>query len=456
MSPHIAQSLVLSSALLAAAFSIQAAEPWQPMQILTPPAGAGYNALSQIGFGRVVAMSDQWLAVAAPAASCPSPAGNNYGAVLMYRFEAATPGFEYTQQLCNTGIVYSIALSDEWLVLGSPYDDDTPGDGEQHGRLRFFQLSGATPQWTLRQTAVGAADGLLGTSVAIDGGVVAAGELGYNDHRGRVQSWRLNAIGTAWVSEGYLGPGLSPLDWRVSPNEGFGSALALNISGCRAPSCPRPHDTLIVQSRSGLHSVERLASGWGSRELVKPVRGTGTAFSPVAVNDSIAVASAIVTSGDVGDSPCPWIGPDFVTSMTRVLTRTGGSAHLRAKGFACLDQLGVSPLRSASATVALAAQGSEFVVGSRDFPADYVGIVATWELVGASGRIVPTDFVVDLDYTEAYHAATAPSTFYDPRFTGDYFGAGLARFGDRLAVGAPMYNALLNGFGAGYVVIYTR
>jgi hypothetical protein len=452
---RIVRSMIVSAMILPA-FGAYAAGPWVQAQVLTPPVEAGFTSMSTIGFGRVVAMSDEWLTVAAPAGSCTSPTGHLSGTVLIYRYDSATQGFVYSQQLCGTGGVESIALWNGWMVMGSPHDDDTPGDNSQHGRVRFYKLSGATQQWSLTQSAAGAFDSLLGTSVAIGGGVIAAGESGYNEHRGRVQTWRLNTMGTAWVSEGYLGPAVSPLTPRVAPDEGFGSDLALDVGGCRAPSCAKPHDTMIVQSRSGLHSIERLASGWGSRALVKPARGTTTAFSPVAINGSIAVAGAIVMSDNTGDSPCPWIGPDYYSQMTRVLTRTPGTAHLTSKGFACMDQLGVTPLRSGGVNVAVPPQGSEFVVGIPEYPASYLGVVATWDLSGAGGTIQPTDFVVDLDYTEAYYAATSQSFLYTPSFTGDYFGGSVAVLNDRLAVGAPFYNAFIGALGAGYVVVYTR
>jgi hypothetical protein len=73
----------------------------------------------------------------------------------------------------------------------------------------------------------------------------------------------------------------------------------------------------------------------------------------------------------------------------------------------------------------------------------------------AGGAIQPTDFVVDLDYTPVYYAATSQSTAYFPNITGDYFGSSVAVLDDRLAVGAPFYNGF-TGYGAGYVVVYTR
>lgn len=455
MSRRIVRSL-LASSLLAPAFGAQAAEPWVQAQVLTPPPEAGYTPTSSIGFGHVVAMSDEWLAVSAPGGDCNwRPGSGGSGSVLMYRYDRVAQAHVYAQQLCATGGVRSLALWKNWMLAGAPHVDDTPGDDVQHGRVHFYRLDRATLQWTLVQSADGASDSLMGYSVALQGGVAVAGESGYLESRGRVQTWRLDASGTSWISEGHLGPNPSPLSPRVTPGEGFGSYLALDVSDCRAPTCTRPHDTLIVQSRSGLHSIERLASGWGSRALLKPVRGTGTAFTPVAVNGAIAVASALVASDDAAQSPCPWIGPDYYSLMTRVLTRTPGSAHLASKGFACVDQLGLAPLRGGNAKLAVMPRRAEFVVGLPDYPANYLGVVATWELAGPGGSIRPTDFVVDLDYTGDYHAATS-SSFYLPGLAGDYFGSGVAALEDRLAVGAPFYNGLVGALGAGYVVVYTR
>jgi hypothetical protein len=452
MSRRIVRSLLVSAVVLPV-FGVHAAEPWVQAQVLTPPTEAGYTALSLINFGRDVAMWEGWLAVTAPSGACAGPAGQLLGTVLMYRYDAATQGFVYSQQVCS-GYTDVVRLGNGWMVAGNRYRDATTGDGAYHGRVSFFKLNEATQQWSLTQTADGGTDrGFLGSSVAIAGGVVAAGEPGYDENRGRVQTWRLNALGTAWVSEGYIGPAVSPLIPHVASDEGFGTHLALDVRGCRAPSCSKPHDTMVVQSRSGLHSIERLASSWGSRALLKPARGTTNPLGLVAINGSIAVGGASQIVDSPGDSPCPPVAASY-SAMARVLSRTPGSAHLAHKGFACMDRLGVAPLRS-SIAFALSPQGSEFVVGTPDMPSSYIGVVSTWDLSGPGGGIRPTDFVVDLDYTQAYYAATSQSFYYDPNVTGDYFGSSVALLDDRLAVGAPFYNGFI-GYAAGYVVVYTR
>jgi hypothetical protein len=453
MSRRIVRSLLVSAVVLPV-FGVHAAEPWVQAQVLTPPTEAGYTALSLINFGRDVAMWEGWLAVTAPSGACAGPAGQLLGTVLMYRYDAATQGFVYSQQVCS-GYTDVVRLGNGWMVAGNRYRDATTGDGAYHGRVSFFKLNEATQQWSLTQTADGGTDrGFLGSSVAIAGGVVAAGEPGYDENRGRVHTWRLNALGTAWISEGTIGPSVSPLTPRVSPDEGFGNNLALDVRGCRAPSCSKPHDTMIVPSRSGLHSIERLASGWGSRALLKPARGTTTPLGPVAINGAIAVGGTSVSSDNPGDSPCPPNGAETYSTMARVLARSNGSAHLAPKGFACMDRLGLAPLRS-SIAFAVSPQGNEFVVGTPDLPSTYLGVVSTWDLSGAGGAIQPTDFVVDLDYTQAYYEASSHSLRYQPNITGDYFGSSVALLDDRLAVGAPFFNGF-TGYAAGYVVIYSR
>lgn len=58
--------LLLAAAMLGAAH-VAGAQPWTQHQLILPPAEAGLTGDVMGGFGRTVALSDHWLAVAAQA-----------------------------------------------------------------------------------------------------------------------------------------------------------------------------------------------------------------------------------------------------------------------------------------------------------------------------------------------------------------------------------------------------
>src|SRR5688572_32254425 len=166
----------LAATLLGTA-AAQAAEPWAQRTVLTPPAQAGYAPDSRIGFGRTVALSSDWLAVGAASGYCTTATGViDGGSVLMYRVDPVARTFVYTQQICGTGYYTSIALWNDWMLLGAPHHDDTPGDQQQNGKVSFLRFDPTQQKWGLVQSAAGAADSLMGYSVAMQNGVAAAGE----------------------------------------------------------------------------------------------------------------------------------------------------------------------------------------------------------------------------------------------------------------------------------------
>lgn len=430
-----------------------AADPWTHVALLKPPAEAGYLPYESVGYGLAVAMSDDWLAVSARHGRCTTASGViRDGSVILYRHDEASGGFVYAQQLCDTGTVVSMSLSGDWLMIGSPLRDGVPGDDGMSGVVSFHRLDRALQTWNRVQTAAGHGHGQLGTAVAMQGGVAVAGESAYDAGRGHVHSWRLDAGGTQWIAETTLTPGglLAP---RTETGEFFGGAVALDISGCRAPTCTSPLDALVVQSRSGLYSYERVASGWGSRTLLVPARGTTTGSS-LAINARLVLAGAKMIPGDAS-APCGGNGNADEGGL-RVLSRQPGSAALRAKGFACPAQLGVSPMRTIPGRAVFTSRdASEFTFSLPDVPADHIGTVSTWDLLGSSQTITPTDFVADPNFTPEYYAATGLG-HYHPQSAGDNFGSGLAVLPQRMAVGATFREGFWGLLGEGYVVIYTR
>ena len=435
---------------LSASSIASAADPWTLVEVLTPPAEAGYQAYESLGFGKAVAMSDQWLAVSIDNGRCDSSGTSPRGTVAMYRYDELSGSYDYRYQLCGTGSVWCLAFWNDWLVLGVPGRDGVPGDSGTSGVLDFYKLGTDGEQWNRLQTVAGSDNSQIGRAIAISGGVAVAGDWTYNDRRGRILSWRLDSAGTQWSAETTLLPPGPPLMPRIQPNERFGEYVALDVRGCLAPTCTAPLDALLVQSRSGLHSYERTAAGWGSRTMIAPSRGTQSGSMQLSMNAFVAVAGASVLLNDPS-APCAGQGYEAV----RVLERVRGSASLRSLAFACPGQLGIDSMAMTPTRSAVTGVKSEFVLSMPDVPAIQVGTASTWNVFGNPVRAQPTDFVVDLNRTPEAYAATGYPHFH-PEFAGDYFGAGLAVTASRLAVGATFKESFWGIFGDGYVAIYSR
>lgn len=438
----------LASLVLAGSPLTASAAPWSMQQMLTAPAEAGYTGDEKVGFGHELALGGRWLAAGAYSGYCVTPIGNTEGgSVLMYRYSSTSQSFEFVQEICGSGRGESMAIWDDWLLLGYPHQDNSPGDGVHNGRVSFLRWDESIGQWLVVQTADGAADSLMGHSVAMENGVAVAGEPGYRDGRGRVRSWRLSADGQRWVDEGWVNGPPPPTELE----EGFGSALDIDIRHCRAPSCRRPLDALVVVSRSALYSFERLANGWAPPVTIDPVAGTAAAFNAVAINESLVVTPALMEADDP-------LAPCAVTtwsSEVRVLARQPGSVGLQDQGFACRDQLGLTPTQQFVGKVALSPREAEFHFSIPDAPAVMLGVVSSWNAGPGGTGLLPADVIVDPDLTTVTYTNTQDG-LYSPALTGDWFGRGLAVQARRMAIGAPYYNALNTGLGSGYVVIYGR
>lgn len=422
-------AITLSSTLLPSA---QAQTAWQLGQVLDQT-DVGYSTGS--GFGRALAMSDDgWLAVGVVFGECAGGPSSS-GSVEMYRYDETRRRYMAHQRLCDrrpaAGAAFgrTIAIDGDQMIVGAPRHDLTPGDGIQSGRVVFFELDQASGQWRYSGGSTGAADGLLGSSVAMDGGVAVAGEPGHQSHVGRVRSWRL-APGN-WTAENAIAsPG--------GPGEGFGSYVTLDIRNCRAPSCQAPLDAVGIVGTGGYYTAARQTTGWGALNSHSHPFDVDSAFLPTAMNDSIALAPVIM--GNISGRQC---GPANAVAV-RVYRRLGGSAALQPTGWACNDKLALpSGSGRFAQALATAPSGSEFFVGTPDLPASTVGSVSTW--TASSAGVSPTDLVTDLDYTPASNP-----------LVGDYYGIGLAMQPGRLAVGATGLNGLTSSYVDGYVAIYDR
>lgn len=441
----------LTALSLACTPTVSSAAPWSLSQVLYAPAEAGYQPYELVRFGGSVAMDGDWLAVSVHSGRCEGT--ETPGTVAMYRRDPLTGQYIYRYQLCGTDEVHDMAAWNGWLMLGQPFRDGVPGDSGTSGTVQFYRLSGDGEQWTLAQTVAGHDNRTIGRSIAMSGGVAVVGDWLYNQTRGRVLTWRLNSAGTQWIAEPTLYPQQLITQPRVSPGEQFGISVALDIRGCRAPTCTDPLDALLVHSRSALHTYERLANGWGARSSVEPARGTSAGPAAVSINRFVAVGGA---TADANEPLSPCGTSAQIQSMVRVLARVPGSAALQPRSFACPAELRIPSQATSPGATALTGVKSELLFAMPDVPAALIGTVSTWSLVGSPQRATPTDVVVDIDHTTAAYEATNGTSLFSPNAWGDYFGAGLAVTPDRLAVGAPVKEGFWHITLDGYVAIYSR
>lgn len=434
----------LLAATLGLAAATAQAQPWQLQQLILPPFETAQQINAYAGFGRTVALSGDWLAVGVPFWQC---SGGPPGAVLMYRL-GSDHQYRHVQTLCNVGPGTSIAIDGDSMVVGWSHYDATPGDDLYTGRVSFLRWNPALQHWAIAGIRDGYATGLLGSSVAMRNGVVIAGESGYGQGHGRIRSWRW--AGAFVIEETPVLPPQVPFPIRPGNEpEGFGSQVDLDLRGC-VGDCSEPLDALVTLGRSGVYTAARTSAGWGPLALKKPLRGTKTAFSDIAINDSLVVTT-MQMFGDDPDSPC---ATDIWRTEVRLLQRLPGSENLREIGILCRDQMPFGPGPQFVNEVELDDRGPVFHFSLPDEPALMEGVVSTWAM-DVRGRPELVDALVDPDLVTVRWEETGLFA-YNPDFAGDYFGDGLAIDGDRMAIGAPMRNALLSTLGSGYVVIYRR
>jgi hypothetical protein len=436
--------LLLAAAMLGAAH-VAGAQPWTQHQLILPPAEAGLTGDVMGGFGRTVALSDHWLAVAAPAAPCPA---SLFGAVLMYQRQRDNT-YRFVQKLCNVGPGDAIAIDGDTMVVGWTYHDNTPGDQLHNGRISILNWQSKLRQWRLQTTRDGAPDGLLGSAVGLRNGLLVAGESGYLDGRGRIRSWRRTA-NLAWVEETPIETEQPLFPIRPGTAERFGSILDIDYEGCIASTCSDTPDALATVGHSGVWIAERTATGWATPILKRPLRGTRPAFTGIAINKSLVVT----TSQIFGDDPAAPCNAPYWRTEIHLFARAPGSLALRDLGLLCRDQMDFGPTQQFVYGIALEPTGTGFHFSFPDVPATAVGVVSSWAL-NSQFRPVMQDAIEDPDLTSLYYADTG-NPIYNPVLAGDFFGRGLAAHGDHMAIGAPIYNGLLSVYGAGYVVIYRR
>lgn len=261
---------------------------WWPMRVfgldsrLPARLIAADSSGASSSFGTAIAVAGDWLAVGDNA----HDAGR--GAVWLFNRNAGGAnswGFakQLTAPAAQSGdfFGFSLALDDEWLVVGATGDDQS---GTSAGRLHLFRRpDGGPDNWgyfgSLSPSSARASDG-LGQSVALQGSRLVAGAMGRDQLAGVAFLFEYHADTGAWIETAELAP-------ELAAGDRFGSSV--DVAGDRVVVGSRGHNQFT--GAAWLYHLE--PGGW---ELLKQLRAED-AQSNDQSGSTVALADGLVAMG---------------------------------------------------------------------------------------------------------------------------------------------------------------
>jgi drug/metabolite transporter superfamily protein YnfA len=450
-------------------YDLSSATPATPVATLQDPSPSG-----QIGFGSSVAIDNTSLVVGAPS---DNTGAFGAGSAYAYDLASATPAipvatFRHPGPSANDAFGNSVALSDTWIVVGTPRSD-TGALGA--GSVCVYAVSGATPTQPMILLNPSPAEGdLFGESVALSGTWIIVGTPGDDTggyDAGTVYVYNLASATPTWPVAMIHNPTNPVVGYRQ-----FGKSVA--ISGTRvvvgaletddapdqagnayvydlASATPTiPMATLLNPSPSSDDRFGFSVAIYGSRVVVgtpgddtTDARGAGSAY----VYD---LASATPTTPVVSlHHPSPSGFDHFGSSVAIAGTRIVVGAPWDDTGAENSGTAYVYDLASTTPTLPVATLLNPSPVGLDKFGSS-VAISGTRIVVGVPERDMGA---VDSGTTHVYDLAsaapTAPvTTLQNPVPTPyDWFGASVAISGTRIVVGTPGDASPQAGKGSAYV-----
>lgn len=319
-----------------------------------------------------------------------------YQATLTASDGAAADGF-------GTSVSISTDVSSGNIAVGAP--------GHNSGAGAVYVFTGSGASWTQNPSLSNAGNsGNLGTSVSIEGFVVAAGaphaSVSGRANVGVVVVFSFN--GTSWTRT------------TVRPNGGqartggqFGTSVALS-GNTLAGGAPNYHRGNKANS-GALFIFANNGAGWTQQANLLPSNQSG-----LFVGQSVALAGNTVVAGGPGAS-----GSGRAYVYTRSGTTWGGLTTLAPVGGANGDQFGAS----------VAVQGGIAIVGAPN-------------ATGAGGATSGKAYVFST-------VGVQLNTFVaSDNAAGDNFGASVAADGGRAVIGAPLATAGGGGAGDGAAYVF--
>lgn len=409
------------------------AQAWVVAQLMEPDGLPGVGPTSPVGFGTAVSLgSPGWLMVSAPWASCESAHGPVPNAGRVYVFRVIAGEWQLHQSLCSTEpqsqAVFGgkIDASGSWMVVGAyAHRHDEPFDG----RVELYRLDAATQRWRFHAAKIGRDRGLLGSAVAIDGGLAVAGEHGYDEWRGRVHTWRI--VGDDAIADAPYAPA------GLDAYSHYGSDLGVVSKVCAGPACT-PVDLLAALGANGIHVARRAGAAWQAAQVIWPPMNARFDIGALDLGAEVLAATLTIDAHSTG-TPCA------AGTSVRVFRRRGSAFAF--DGEACRPS---EANENFGATIALARDSGVMAVSAPDgtsAPDSTVpGRVITYETAAA---VTPIDTQYELSLAPG--PTSGASQVYD-----DAFGAALSVSDTHLAVGAPWSHELWWSRGRGYVIVYGK
>ncbi len=213
----------------------------------------------------------------------------------------------------NDNFGWSVAISGDTAVVGSPFDD---GTGTDQGSVYIFTRSGSS--WTQQQkiTATdGAANDQFGTSVAINGETVIVGAVGDDSNRGSAYIFVRN--GATWTQQQKL----TAPDGGSDDDFGWSVALSGESATVGSPRDDGARGSAFVFIRSG--------STWSQQQKLAASDGVALdqfGYSVGISGDSVIVGAVNVEfGGSVRGSAYVFSRSGSLWSEQQKLTASDGS-----------------------------------------------------------------------------------------------------------------------------------
>lgn len=226
------------------------------------------------------------------------------------------------------GYAQSVALSGEWLVAGSPIDNE---EGDDAGSAFVFRRDGTVWTEEAKLLASDASENdLFGSSVAIDGSFIAIGaprRIHEFFHRGSVYVYQL--IDSSWEEQVRLGPPAVEMYGQGGSSVGLcGSIL---VAGA-------PYDGVDGQGTGAAYLFKRLGDQWYSHGRLipsSPAAGDRLGYS-VAVDGTLGAMTGQFTDPayayDVGEVSIPTVS-NWGLSALALIILIGGTIRCRRMGW---------------------------------------------------------------------------------------------------------------------------
>jgi hypothetical protein len=301
----------------------------------------------------------------------------------------------------------SVAVQGGMVIVGEPGDDTGAVDS---GSVRVYDAVGGQLIDTLLAPAP-AANNQLGNAIAFDGKLVVAGSASAGGGRGLVVSWRLSDTGSA--------TNLGSLEGDTV-NDGLGASLAVsqNLVAIGAPGSPADYNASILAG-----AVRLCTAALGTAlPTLQPAGLPDTGFfgGSVALDGSTLVTSCSADSGLVSRDGTLWKFDNLerppATVFAKIIAVTGdaapGTANAQFSAFNSVAATGGMPIMLCSLSGAGTTAGKNTGIWSASAPSFEFRLAAQTGVLDGSGirMVKPFGLIANLGGQITYWQSTLAGT----------------------------------------------